>query len=154
MANPKTATEIASWAEAHTDTALTKPNAGKQHLKASEIADILRMDANGLSQEAIAASFDPPKAQSSISRCLRKWGPDRTAEAKRMIRAIAPSLVTSIARSSDQKSKAVLLKGVNVLEEQQAQGITVHVGRGGMVNLGTLVSPPSVKGLSEGQQNT
>lgn len=150
MAN-QTPEAIAKWAEAHSSSALVPANAGKQHLKAVEIAEILRMDANGLSQEAIAASFDPPKAQSTISRCLRKWGPDRTVEAKRMIRAIAPSLVKSIANSRDQKTKAVLLKGVSVLEEERQQGIVVHVGRGGMVNLGTVVSPPRMESAGESQ---
>jgi hypothetical protein len=152
MSQPKT-DAIVQWAEAHTADKTLAPNAGKQHLSPEEIADVLYWRGKGLTQEQIAAKFDPPKHQSTISRCLREWGHDRTAEAKRMIRAAAPRMVKEIVDGNDLKTKAVLLKGVSVLEEQQQQGVTVLVGNGGTVNLGQAFSPPAIEVTSERVEN-
>ena len=140
--------DIVKWAEAHSGQKSPAPNTGAPHLSPEDIADVLFWNRKGLTQEQIAAKFDPPKHQSTISRCLTEWGLDRTVEAKRMVRAAAPRMVKDIVEGTDMKTKAVLLKGGGVLEEQQAQGITVHVGRGGLVNLGTL-SPIVTRGLDD-----
>jgi hypothetical protein len=139
---------IVAWAEAHSRVKVPAPNAGASHLTPEDIADVLFYDRKGLTQEQIAAKFDPPKHQSTISRCLTEWGLDRTAEAKRMVKAASPRMVKDIVESSDMKTKAVLLKGGGVLVDQQAQGIVVHVGRGGLVNLGSL-SPLVTRELVE-----
>lgn len=149
----QTAQQIAQWAEAHTGEIASAPNKGCTHLTPDEIAEVLHWQTQGLTQEQIAAKFEPQKHQSTISRCLKEWGPDRTAEAKRMVRAMSPRLAHDIIMSRDTKTKAVLLKGVDVLSEQQSQGVTVIVGGGGTVNVGIALSPPPRQLESESSQN-
>lgn len=150
MAKPK-ADAIVRWAEAHTQDQQLAPNAGAKHLTPDEIAEVLHWNAQGLTQEQIAAKFEPPKHQTTISRCLRDWGPDRTREAKRMARAAAPRMVADIVNGRDGKVKALLLKGIGVLEEQQQSGVTVIVGGGSEVKIGVLVSPQPSQGQSESE---
>jgi hypothetical protein len=65
-----------------------------------------------------------------------------------------------MARNIVQRGRAAdhikALEGINVLATEQNQGITVHVGRGGLVNLGTLsggLSPLPIGVGGEGLEN-
>lgn len=116
------------------------PSKGSTHLTAEDIADILFWNRKGLTQEQIAAKFVPPKHQSTISRCLAEWGHDRTAEAKRMVRAAGPRLVKDIVDGEDLKTKALLLKGSGVLEEQQQHVLNILVGGGSAVTFAPSAS--------------
>lgn len=148
---------IAKWAEQQTQSdskpAKRKPGQRGPELTGAEVGDILRWHAEGLTQVQIATRFDPPKSQSCISDTLAKYGTDRLADSKAILRGGAADMALNIIKHGKPKDQVQALKGLGVLEEKQNGGITVHVGRGGMVNLGTLVSPPAVQALGEGEQN-
>lgn len=124
------------------------PNKGKLHMQPHEVADVIRWHVQGLTQEQIAARFDPPKAQSTISRVIAHFGTDNTGEAKRILRGGAAHMALNIVKKGQPKDHVNALKGLGVLEEQQQQGLTVIVGGEATVNIGIVsadssrLSPP------------
>ena len=143
MAKRQTAQAIAEWAEANTADKPAAPNKGAKHLTGNEVADILRWHSQGLTQEQIAAKFEPPKGQSTISNCLARFGFDNTAEAKRILRGGAADMALNIVRRGQPKDQVQALKGLGVLEEQQ-HGLVIQVGgNAGDVKVAVLVQSPS-----------
>lgn len=142
---------LVAQTEAHIAAKRPAANAGVSHLTPEDIADVLYWDRKGFTQEQIAAKFEPPKHQSTISRCLAEWGLDRTAEAKRMTRAAGPRLVKAIVDGDDLKTKALLLKGSGVLQEQPQQVTNVLIGGGSSVTFASpaVVVAPDLHRLSD-----
>lgn len=124
----QTSTAIVEWAEAHSVTKPQAPNAGAKHLTGYEVADILRWHAQGLTQEQIAARFEPPKHQSNISRVLTRYGIDNTAEAKRILRGGAASMALNIVKRGQPKDQVQALKGLGVLDEPMSAGLSIQIG--------------------------
>jgi hypothetical protein len=119
-----------------------KPGQRGKDISGHEVADILRWHGQGLTQEQIAAKFDPPRAQSAICEILQRFGPDRTVAAKAILRGGAADMAMNIVRRGQPKDQVQALKGLGVLEENQAQGVTVIVGGGGEVKIGIMVQQP------------
>ena len=136
-------TEIVTSPGAYTPSKPPAPNKGVRHLRAYEVADILRWTAEGLTQEQIGQRLTPQRPQKTVSDVLSRFGTDYTNEAKRILRGGAADMALNILRTGQAKDHVQALKGLGVLEEQQQQGLTVLVGSGGQVNIGVLVSPPS-----------
>lgn len=126
MGKPTT-TDIVSWAEAHSESKPLAPNAGAEHLEPIEIVDILRWDAQGLTQEQIAAKCSPPRSQSTISRCLKKYGTDTTTEARRIFAAGAAPAAIKILAEGLPRDLIAVQKGLKVLAEDGSD-IKIAIG--------------------------
>lgn len=124
--------------EAHTLSAPPAPNTGASHLDDIEIIDILRWDAQGLTQQQIAAKFNPPKSQSTICRCLQKYGTDTRAEAKRIFAAGSAVAALKILKEGRPRDLLEVQRGINVLEEEQRNSLTVVVEGQAIVNFGPV----------------
>jgi hypothetical protein len=124
---------IVAWAEQHvvpqsdTKPAKRKPGQRGKDVTGTEVADILRWHAQGLTQQQIADKFEPPRAQSAISDILSRFGPDRTVEAKAILRSGSADMALNILKNGKPKDQVVALKGLNVLDEQQQSGLTIEV---------------------------
>jgi hypothetical protein len=146
---------VASAALIESDTSKVRRRPGQRGKDVSgcEVADILRWYRQGLTQEQIAAKFEPPKSQSTISDIVRRYDPDRTAEAKAILRGGSADMALNIVRKGRPQDQVQALKGLGVLEEQQQSGLTVIVGAGADVKIGILLSPSSHQLESESSQN-
>lgn len=121
-----------------------RPGQRGKDLTGYEVADILRLHAQGLSQNEIAAKFDPPKAQSTICEALARFGSDRTAEAKAILASAAPEMALNIVRRGKPKDQVVALKGLSVLDDADGgRGLTVVVGGNAHVQINTFA--PAVR---------
>jgi hypothetical protein len=134
------------------DSKLTRRRPGQRgkDLTGYEVADILRWHAQGLTQEQIAAKFEPPKAQSTISEALTRYGPDRTHDAKAILRGGAADMALNIVRRGQPKDQVQALKGLGVLEEQQHPGLVIQIGGTGNDVRVAVLSPLSLPSQSEG----
>ena len=109
---------------------------------------ILALSQQKLTQAEIAQRVGC--TQQAVSQWLRKCQ-DTTKDATLYLRGSALKMARKVVASDDGKVLIQALKGVNVLQEQQQQGVTVIVGNGGQVNVGVLVSPPARTHLGEGE---
>jgi len=129
--------------KAHTASQPPAPNAGVDHLEDLEIVDILRWDAQGLTQVEIAAKFNPPRSQATISRTLKKYGIDTTAEAKRIFAAGAAPAALKILKEGLPRDLIAVQKGQNVLSDDRTAGLVVQIGvRDSEVSI--TLSPPTI----------
>jgi hypothetical protein len=129
--------------ESDTAPVKRKPGQRGKELTGSEVADVLRWHAQGLTQKQIADKFEPPRSQSTISDIVRRLGIDNTTSAKAILRGGAADMALNIVKKGQPKDHVLALKGLGVLEEQQQQGLTVIVGGDATVNIGMLLSPLS-----------
>ena len=130
--------------QVESDTKPAKRKRGQRgtDLTGSEIADILRWSSLGLTQEQIAAKCVPYRSQSTISDVLAKFGPDRTVEAKAILRSLAPDMAYDVARFGKGSDKVKALEGLEVLANSEVRGgLTIVVGGNAQVqvNLGTSI---------------
>ena len=105
---------------------------------------ILKLDEDGLTQVEIAQRLK--RSQSTVNDVLQTFA-DTTYTARRYLAASAHRMAENVVQNGQPRDHVAALKGLSVLHEEQAQqGITVLVGQGGMVNLGTVnpLSPPPV----------
>jgi hypothetical protein len=131
--------------ESHTPTKRPGANAGRSHLKPEQIVDVLRWDAQGLTQEQIAARFNPPKDQATISRCLAKYGTDTTTEAKRIFAAQAAPAAIKIMREGRPSDLIKVQEGQGVLAQSLASGLVIQIGcKDSDVRI--TLSPPGIEG--------
>lgn len=152
MAKSQTPKAIAQWAEANTVKRGGDHNKGAKHLTATDVADILRWDSQGLTQQQIAERLGRPNSQGQVSQVLAKYSIDNTAQAKQILRGGAAAMALNIVRKGQPKDQVQALKGLGVLEDQQQAGLTVRIGGGSEVKIGFLVSPPASQVLGEGEQ--
>lgn len=145
--------------QAHEDLLAPAPNTGIPHLTPHDISDILRWDAQGFSQDQIAAKFNPPRHQSTISRVLSQYGGDSRAEAKRILYAGAAPAAIDVLRKGEARDLVKVLEGIEVLANQDTKGgLTIVVGGNAQVqvNVGTSLdvglSPVSVSDVGESVQ--
>ena len=132
--------------QAHTGSAPPAPNAGHDHLDPVEIIDILRWDAQGLTQEQIAAKCNPPRSQSTISRCLRKYGTDTTTEAKRIFAAGAAPAAIKILAEGRASDLIKVQEGLNVLAQSASAGLVIQIGVKDS-DVAITLSPPVTRDL-------
>jgi hypothetical protein len=116
--------------DTQSDTRPTKRKPGQRgkDLTGFEVADILRWHAQGLTQQQIAAKFEPPKAQSTISETIQRFGSDRTEEAKAILRGGAPDMALNVVRNGKPKDQVAALKGLSVLTEDRSAGLVIQIG--------------------------
>lgn len=136
--------------QSHSTRIKRRPGQRGKDLTGSEVADILRWSAQGLNQYEIADKFEGRRTQSTISDVLARFGPDRTPQAKAILRGGSADMALNIVKRGKPKDQVQALKGLGVLEDQQPQGVTVIVGGGGQVNIGVMLSPRTVDGSGEG----
>ena len=89
--------------------------------------------------------------QSSVSDWLKQMA-DTSHAASTFFRAQAMPMAKDIVKHGRPADKVAVLKGIGVLANEQASGVTVIVGGGGQVNVGIMLSPPSRQLESEGVQ--
>jgi hypothetical protein len=95
-----------------------------------EVADVLRWHAQGLTQQQIADKFEPPRSQSTISDVLARFGPDRTHEAKAILRGSAADMALKIVANGQPKDLVQALKGLSVLRDEESKPVfQVFIGR-------------------------
>lgn len=155
MAN-QTPEAIAQWAEQKAKP-LTHRKPTKR-LTQTELGILFAMAKDGKSQTEIAQLLGV--TQGAVSRWLQNTT-DTTGIAKSYLRGSALRMAQNIVHRGAPKDHLVALKGLNVLEETQTQGITVVIGGGSEVKIGVLNTgqglPQVVVGLdqdsaSEGRQ--
>jgi len=137
----------ATLVQAHTDSAPPAPNTGVPHLEPEDIIDVLRWDAQGLTQEQIAQRFNPPRSQATICRALQKYGTDTRPEAKRILAAGAATAAITILKDGRPRDLIQVLQGTEVLTDQDVKGgLTIVVGGNAQVqvNTGPVTLSPSV----------
>ena len=137
-----------------TRPAKRRPGQRGKDITGHEVADILRWYRQGLTQEQIAAKCEPRRSQSAISDIINRYDPDRTTEAKTILKGGAADMALNIVRRGRPQDQVQALKGLGVLDEQQHAGVTVIVGGGSEVKIGVLLSPPSHADVGEGAQNS
>lgn len=133
--------------EAYTPATTQAPNTGVPHLEPHEIIDILRWDAQGLTQEQIANKFNPPRTQATICRTLQKYGADTRPEAKRILAAGSATAALTILKDGRPRDLIQVLQGVDVLTDQDVKGgLTIVVGGSAQVqvNVGTGYAGPTL----------
>lgn len=136
MGKPQNAQAIAKWAEKQSPA----HSPAYKRLTDTDRILITRLAAQGIPQTEIAQRLGCD--QSSVSRWLNACQ-DSTKEATAYLRGQSLRMARKVAGSDDGKVLIQALKGVNVLQEQQQQGVTVLVGNGGTVNFGTFASQDS-----------
>jgi hypothetical protein len=139
--------------QSHTSTKPPGANKGASHLRPEDIVDVLRWDAQGLTQEQIAARFNPPKAQATISRCLTKYGTDTTAEAKRIFAAQAAPAAIKIMRDGRPSDLIKVQEGQGVLAQSLAGGLVIQIGCKDS-DVSITLSPPVLGVLERKVQET
>lgn len=126
------------------------PTSKYARLSRAEINLLFQLNRDGLSQTAIAQRLDCDI--STVCRWLQTIQ-DTTETAKTKLRAAASSMADHVIKKGKPHDHIAVLKGLNVLEDEQSQGVTVLVGAGGTVNIGlpntgSLTSGPVVEALS------
>lgn len=147
MAKPATVEAVVTWAEKQ--VASTHTPAYRRLTNTDRIL-ILQYREQGMTQPAIAERLGVD--QSTVCRWLQACQ-DSTKEATAFLRGSALKMARKVVASDDGKVLIQALKGVNVLQDQQQQGVTVLVGSGGVVNFGQVLSPSSVTVESESIEN-
>lgn len=107
---------------------------------------ILHLSKAGKTQVEIAQALGCDQA--TVSRWLSQCQ-DSSLEATAYLKGRALKMARNIVERGLARDHIQALKGINVLEEQQTQGVTVIVGGGGIVNIGMALSPPPQAALSE-----
>jgi len=110
-----------------------------RRLTNADRAYILKLAAQKYTQPEIAQRIGC--AQSTVSEWLTQCE-DSTGEASRYLRGQALSMARKIVNKGKGSDLVATLKGINVLEQEQVNGITVLVGAGGMVNIGQGTPSP------------
>lgn len=122
MAKPKTATEIAAWAE---DKAKPADTPAYKRLTDSERVLILKLHDDGLTQVEIAQRLN--RAQSTISDVLDAFT-DTTDVAKRYFRANALRMAENVVERGQPRDHNVALAGIDVLKAGDHGGIKIAIG--------------------------
>lgn len=121
MANPKTATEIAAWAE---DKAKPAETPSYTRLTDADRITILKLHDEGLTLTAIAQRLD--RSVSTIHDVVQTYTPT-TDLAKRKLAASALRMAENIIENGQPRDHVATLKGLRVLAEDTG-GIKVAIG--------------------------
>lgn len=116
------------------------PNGPKfKRLTDTDKAFAIQYEKDGLHQTEIAQRLGV--TQSAISQWLSKCR-DTTDSAKLYLRGSSLRMAENIVKRGLPRDHVAALKGIGVLEEQQAQGLTVLVGgEGHNISIALLVQP-------------
>lgn len=104
-----------------------------------EIKRLFQMHSAGMTQQAIAEQLGC--SQRTVSTWVQDLT-DTTDLAKLYLRGQALRMSQNVVKNGRAADHNIALKGLNVLEEQQAGGLTIVVGAGSDVKIGIL--SPSV----------
>ena len=121
-------------------------------LTRDDLHALLAMHRAGKTQVEIAQALGCHQA--TVSKWIASFT-DSTDSAKAYLRGEALTMARNIVNKGRAADHVAALKGLSVLEESEARGVTVLVGPGGMVNFGTVNSPLSphrIEGESESPQ--
>ncbi len=110
---------------------------------------MLKLHQDGLTQKAIAQRLDCDQA--AVCRWLEQFS-DSTELAKSFLRGSALKMSQNLVNKGRPSDHAVALKGLSVLKDDAAQGVTVIVGGSGTVNVGIVLSPSQAQVQGEGEQ--
>lgn len=106
---------------------------------ASELALMVKLSREGKTQTEIAQRFG--KTQSYIGKLLRQFE-DTSPLAKDFLKGSALHMAQNIVKKGLARDHVQTLKGIGVLEEQQAQGLSIVIGSNSSVKIGLLSPVP------------
>jgi hypothetical protein len=135
----ETAQQIARWAEKQAKPVHTPKY---RRLTNSDLALILKLDSEGLTQVQIAQRLDCD--QGTISRWLSQCS-DSTKEASAYLRGSALGMARKIVTKGRASDLVATLKGINVLEEQQVREISVTINGVMLPGMGLGASQPQLE---------
>ena len=129
--------QIVAWAERQkSDTPTHEPK--YKRLTHDQQLAILRLHKLGKTQPEIAQVIGCH--QTSVCRWLQACD-DSTAEATAFLRGQALPMAQSIVKYGKAADKVNVLKGINVIEQTAATGLTIQIGGAGEVKIGVLMAP-------------
>ena len=127
------------------ETALVSCEKRTTRLTHSELALVLKLHQDGLTQDQIAQRFGV--TQQAISKWLAATT-DTTETAKLYLRGKALAMAENIVKKGRAADHVAALKGLSVLSEEKTAGLTIQIGiKDSDVNL--TLSPPVTRELAE-----